>query len=74
MKKYLVIGALLASAIIAQARPFEEGFEAGFETGYKANHGQMSITPICPIPPIPPLGEDDYNNGFKYGMWAGMRR
>ena len=74
MKRYLIIGALLVSAIIAHAGAFEEGFEAGFETGYKANHGQLSIAPIGPIPPIPPVSEDDYNNGFKYGLLAGMRR
>jgi hypothetical protein len=74
MKKLLLAIVTLSLAVIAHAGAFEEGFEAGFETGYKANHGQMSIVPICPIPPIPPIGEDDYNNGFKYGMWAGMRR
>jgi hypothetical protein len=75
MKRYIIIGALLVSAIFAKAGPaFDAGFKAGFVTGYRQNHGQLTIAPICPIPPIAPVGEDDYSNGFKYGLFEGMSR
>ena len=71
MKRYLIIGALLVSAIANAGPAFDAGFRAGFVTGYRQNHGQLTIAPICPIPPIPPVGEDDYSNGFKYGLFEG---
>ncbi len=74
MKRSLLLIALAfgLSTIANAGLAFEAGFKAGFVTGYRQNHGQYSIAPICPIPPIPPVGEDDYSNGFKYGLFEGM--
>jgi hypothetical protein len=74
MKRSLLFIALsfVLSAIANAGPAFDAGYRAGFKTGYQQNHGQYSIAPICPIPPIPPVGEDNYENGFKYGLFEGV--
>jgi len=70
----LIIAAVLLLAPFAKASQdeFEAGWELGFATGYKQNHGQLTIVPITPMAPLAPLGQDDFANGFKFGLFKGL--
>jgi hypothetical protein len=74
--KAVLVGLIVLIVLLATARAdqaeFEAGWELGFKTGYQSVHGQYVLVPLTPMAPLAPFGQDDFANGFKFGLFKGM--